>query len=795
MQQYKKILGKVMMTAEGAYNSNKGYDPISLVTDEETGKSYISRQEVPVGTQINNREYWQPIASSGIIDNGVIILNRKNSDGQVPIYDLKSATEAVAIGDRKGGVILGFLGFNPETDTAPTWKLYQYNDVSPSNWTNIDYWLPMDYTNKYAGWFDNEVALYDSVPFPKVGMYAYVGNSVLNAVIYRCYNDRVWQPTEDKAFSGVVNLADEEDITSKQNKLKFKDKEYNPAQYNGMGRIYLRKNIVERINVLTQIMMQATNTIYIIQYDYDLHGETITVPENCTLQFEGGSFSNGTIIGNGTIIKDTLSKIFGLDITIQGTFNVDFARPEWFGAISDGSSDSTDAIQKAFDSFLTIKFSRGHYFITETINCTYCHTFFGSSNQQMYSETAVVLNSPESGNTTAFKLDGKYMPYFSISDICIYGPTSTVEKAVFREGTIGIDSRSGNCVRLDNVRLTGFETLVYSDYNSYYNKIVNCRLENSKYPLRNFSANNLIIKNNRFLTFETGICISGDGTTTISENSFEVFNNEIINFTYNTGSCSFINNYVEVYDSYELYPFYEDRNNGYFGGNYLFYGSIKSFTSIGNEMQVNGAKRIHMFKNIENFISLNNHYIVFENNCNIELYFIQEEANIKIKNFISVDYIEKRTSEDIRYTSTYEGSAFINTDAENSKVILGTDIFNGKDFIPYSGNKVVSPNRYGGWWYNDSSPVFQNRINNGFYFRGKITRRTDFAPVADDLIATIPLLNLNSIHHYTSYFKTMNGDYEDVVLSFNHGTGELRIVSGSKDKDIYLDGIVIYDAY
>ena len=268
MQQYKKILGKVMMTAEGTYDSNKGYGPISLITDEETGKSYISRKEVPSGTQINNREYWQPVASSGIIDNGVIILNRKNSDGQIPIYDLKSAAEAVAVGDRKAGVILGFLGFNSEVDTIPTWKLYQYNDVSPSNWTNIDYWLPMDYTNKYAGWFDNEEALYDSVPFPKVGMYAYVGNSATSAIIYRCYVDRTWQATEDKAFGGVVNLADEEDITSKQNKLKFKDKEYNPAQFSGLGKLYLRKNIIDGKNVLTQTMMQATNTIYIIQYDF-----------------------------------------------------------------------------------------------------------------------------------------------------------------------------------------------------------------------------------------------------------------------------------------------------------------------------------------------------------------------------------------------------------------------------------------------------------------------------------------------------------------------------------------------
>lgn len=328
MQQYKKILGKVMMTAEGTYNKDKKYEPISLVTDEETNKSYISRKEVPAGTQINNREYWQPVASSGIIDNGVIILNRKNSDGQIPIYDLKSATEVVSVGDRKGGVILGFLGFNPEIDTVPTWKLYQYNDVSPSNWTNIDYWLPMDYTNKYAGWFDNEKALYDSVPFPKVGMYAYVGNSVLSAIIYRCYKDRVWQPTEDKAFSGVVNLADEEDITSKQNKLKFKDKEYNPAQFSGLGKLYLRKNIVDGKNILTQTMMQATNTIYIIQYDYDLQGTEIAIPENSILDFQGGSLNNGIIDFNNSIIKNELNKAIFSDL--KKIKNIHTVNVNWF---------------------------------------------------------------------------------------------------------------------------------------------------------------------------------------------------------------------------------------------------------------------------------------------------------------------------------------------------------------------------------------------------------------------------------------------------------------------------------
>lgn len=421
MQQYKKILGKVMMTAEGTYDSNKGYDPISLITDEETGKSYISRKEVPAGTQINNREYWQPVASSGIIDNGVIILNRKNSDGQVPIYDLKSAAEAVAVGDRKGGVILGFLGFNPETDTMPTWKLYQYNGVSPSNWTNIDYWLPMDYTNKYAGWFDNEEALYDSVPFPKIGMYAYVGNSVSSAIIYRCYNDRVWYPTEDKAFSGVVNLADEEDITSKQNKLKFKDKEYNPAQFSGLGKLYLRKNIVDGKNILTQTMMQATNTIYIIQYDYDLQGQTITIPEGCILNFQGGSIVNGSLDAN----KCKLLGSPKLSVNKIGLVNNGYYDLSWFVGIEDYSTLLQDIIEKSYvglhkNEQIIIYVPKGEYIIS---NITWANPNTGGTNTNNRFAERLTIKGEGTGSVININSgDGiTLIDRFLIEDVVIIG--------------------------------------------------------------------------------------------------------------------------------------------------------------------------------------------------------------------------------------------------------------------------------------------------------------------------------------------------------------------------------------
>ena len=76
--------------------------------------------------------------------------------------------------------------------------------------------------------------------------------------------------------------------------------------YNGMGRVVLKKNIVNNVNTLTQDMFYKgevgsrvpnTNTIYIIRYDFTL-GEDITVPANCVLEFDGGSLANTS--GNTT---------------------------------------------------------------------------------------------------------------------------------------------------------------------------------------------------------------------------------------------------------------------------------------------------------------------------------------------------------------------------------------------------------------------------------------------------------------------------------------------------------------
>ena len=45
------------------------------------------------------------------------------------------------------------------------------------------------------------------------------------------------------------------------------------------------------------------NMKYVIKHNFDLGGESITIPENCVLEFDGGSLSDSNIVFNNTTIK------------------------------------------------------------------------------------------------------------------------------------------------------------------------------------------------------------------------------------------------------------------------------------------------------------------------------------------------------------------------------------------------------------------------------------------------------------------------------------------------------------
>lgn len=61
-------IGKVSISCDGVWDIRKDYDKLCLVTDGSY--NYISRKQVPNGTDITNEEYWQKLYSI-ISTNGV----------------------------------------------------------------------------------------------------------------------------------------------------------------------------------------------------------------------------------------------------------------------------------------------------------------------------------------------------------------------------------------------------------------------------------------------------------------------------------------------------------------------------------------------------------------------------------------------------------------------------------------------------------------------------------------------------------------------------------------------------
>ena len=83
------------------------------------------------------------------------------------------------------------------------------------------------------------------------------------------------------------------------------------------------------------ILLDQNKLTYITD-TIDLLGQTVQLPENKKLVFDGGILMNGAVVGHGNSIeaKDE-AHLFGEGCIVKGTWKV-AARPEWFGAQANG---------------------------------------------------------------------------------------------------------------------------------------------------------------------------------------------------------------------------------------------------------------------------------------------------------------------------------------------------------------------------------------------------------------------------------------------------------------------------
>ena len=147
----------------------------------------------------------------------------------------------------------------------------------------------------------------------------------------------------------------------------LEEKTYTSGSNNGMGRVVLRKNLVNEVNTLTQSMINKSNTIYVIQYDFTL-GEDITIPANCVLEFDGGSISGtATLTFNDTQLTGVyggLKHSVGLSGTIKGAVDVGF----WDIKYDDESYDNGVIINKVASVFHNLFINAGTlYYSTPSV--------------------------------------------------------------------------------------------------------------------------------------------------------------------------------------------------------------------------------------------------------------------------------------------------------------------------------------------------------------------------------------------------------------------------------------------
>lgn len=193
-------------------------------------------------------------------------------------------------------------------------------------------------------------------------------------------------------------------------------------------------------NIITPIMMNQPNTIYEIRYDFDLDGETIEVPEGCTLKFDSGSINNGKLLGIFTIKNSTGGFIGYFEFNEAVTCSD--VEPEWFYNTLYGDSY---AIQKAIilaaNSYKKVILSNRTYKLNNAIYC--------------YGKTYLL------GNNTKFEL----LPNYTIDNDRIITNCKTIECSQNDEGCVNYENKfykwfytTNDTVVIDNIEIIGKST-------------------------------------------------------------------------------------------------------------------------------------------------------------------------------------------------------------------------------------------------------------------------------------------------------------------------------------------------
>lgn len=169
--------------------------------------------------------------------------------------------------------------------------------------------------------------------------------------------------------------------------------------------------------------LTKSDAIYEIRYNYDIGG-SVTIPSGCVLKFDGGSLSNGTLVGQNTNVQAPSYYIFGSSLKLDGTWVIDDIPIEWFGGVADFNkmtkigTDNSPSLERALEFAnknydLAVSLNGGMYYFATPIDVYGALHLKGRHyiNRDLDHLTETVLDCNSSivvaPNITLFKLYGR----------------------------------------------------------------------------------------------------------------------------------------------------------------------------------------------------------------------------------------------------------------------------------------------------------------------------------------------------------------------------------------------------
>ena len=398
--------------------------------------------------------------------------------------------------------------------------------------------------------------------------------------------------------------------------------------------IVLKSNVKHGVSLLSHDMMYKEGAKYVIQWDYDLGGETVEVPENCILEFDGGSLRNGHLVGNNTkIINNSDAFIFN-NVEISGNIKNDYLVGDWF--INDPEHADTGINNAVSSAYLTktyeVRLMNDHYSIYNPIKLYNMCRLIGKGE----------IRTPSRGN---------YSDICSVTYITVRANVDGIVVTPYQYNSEGGEGQfSLNSVAIKNVFICGntknskkihFDNTIKSNYGIHIYNI------HGEYPItfRNSNFQNVGVNNFRYGIFidncgyypsgsaewrkvvcsnnHIGLVIRGKGKDA-DNGSHGVWTNCFL-----ISSCIFANNYlggvyIDNIPQTELVKFSDCVFEG--NGNNYNLSMIKDINEhpLGIDNEQIGAYAIRCQTGT-------NYGQIILDNCYIELNYFRKKGNVAVK--------------------------------------------------------------------------------------------------------------------------------------------------------------------